>query len=97
MALAGQRGANPPTLAGTALLPAVELDIVWRGGTFPGFEKRLHAQQKDPPLGAAMVHELHRLLPTLVLEEDDGPVAFLFELPTYYRANPFFGPVDHLP
>jgi hypothetical protein len=44
-----------------------------------------------------MVHELHRLLPTLVLEEDDGPVAFLSEIKAYCCADPFFGPVDHLP
>src|ERR1700733_7619723 len=85
------------TLVGAALFPVVELDLVWRGGSFPGFEKRLQAQQKDPPLGAAMVHELHRLLPTLVFKEDDGPVAFLPEVPTYFCTDPFFGPVDHLP
>src|SRR5216684_1903120 len=63
---------EPTGLAGAALVPVVDLDIVWLGRTFPGFEKRLQAHQKDPPLGAAMVHELHRLLPTLVFEEDDG-------------------------
>src|SRR6266478_2179366 len=80
-----------------ALFPAVELDIVWMGRAFSGFEKRLQAQQKDRPLGAAVVHELHRLLPTLLFEEDDGPVAFLPEIPTYLCANPFCGSVDHLP
>src|SRR4029077_5096879 len=44
-----------------------------------------------------MMHELHRLLPTLVLEQDDGPVAFLFELEAYLGADPFFGTVDLLP
>jgi hypothetical protein len=44
-----------------------------------------------------MVHELHRLLPTLVLEEDNGPVAFLPEVETYFCADPFLGPIDHLP
>jgi hypothetical protein len=44
-----------------------------------------------------MVHELHRLLPALVLEVDDGPLAVLLELETYFRADPFLGPVDHLP
>src|SRR6266853_3043988 len=33
--------ANPPTLDSAALVPVVDLDIVWLGGTFPGFEKRL--------------------------------------------------------
>jgi hypothetical protein len=36
-----QTPANPPTLGGAALFPAVELNFVWPGGTFPGFEKRL--------------------------------------------------------
>src|SRR5713226_9517283 len=44
-----------------------------------------------------MVHELHRLLPALVLEEDDGPVAFLSEVKIYFCADPFLGSVDHLP
>ena len=67
------------------------------GRTFAGFEKRLQAQQKDCPFGAAMVHELHRLLPALVFEENDGPVAFLFEIEAYLDADPFLGPVDYLP
>src|SRR6266478_190254 len=67
------------------------------GRAFSGFEKRLQAQQKDRPLGAAMVHELHRLLPTLVFEQDDGPVAFLSEIETYFCADPFLRSVDHLP
>lgn len=82
---------------GCPLVPLVDLDVVWPGGTFPGFEKRLQAHQKDRPLGAATVHELHRLLPTLMFEEDDGVVVVLFELPTYLCADPFLGPVDHLP
>src|SRR6266545_895892 len=79
------------------LFPAVELDIVWGRGAFAGLEKRFQAQQKDAPLGAAMVHELHRFLPTLVFEQDDGPVAFLSEIKTYFCASPFLGSVDHLP
>ena len=61
------------------------------------FEQGLQAQQKDRPLGAAMVHELHRLLPTLVFEQDDGPFAFLFEVEADFCADPFLGPFDHLP
>src|SRR5271165_3900574 len=79
------------------LFPAVELDLVRPGRAFPGFEERLQAQQKHAPFGAAMVHELHRLLPAFVLEKNDGPVAFLFEIETYFCADPFFGPIDHLP
>ena len=67
------------------------------GGTLAGFEQGLQAQQKDRPLGAAMVHELHRLLPTLVFEQDDGPFAFLFEVEADFCADPFLGPFDHLP
>ena len=48
--------------------------------------------QKDTPFRAAMVHELHRLLPTLVFEKDNGPVAVLFEVKTYFCADPFLGP-----
>lgn len=44
-----------------------------------------------------MVHEFHRLLPTLVLEEDDGVVVDLIEAPVHMRGDPFFGSVDHLP
>jgi hypothetical protein len=43
-----------------------------------------------------MVHELDRLLPALVLEEDDGPVAFLLEIEADFCADPFVRPVDHL-
>src|SRR5208282_1348996 len=49
------------------------------------------------PEVAAMMHELDRLPPTFVLEEQDGPVAFLSELEADRRAEPFRGPVDHLP
>src|ERR1700687_3067105 len=91
------RSAFQATSARRILLRVVDLGILWPSGTFPGFDKRFQAHQKDPPLAAAMVHELHRLLPTLVFEEDDGVVAILFELPTYFCADPFSGPVDHLP
>ena len=76
---------------------AADMGVVRVGGSFPGFHKRLQAHQIDRPLGAAMVHEFHRLLPTLVLEEDDGMVACLFEIKTYLGADPFRGPIDHLP
>src|SRR5271170_6743322 len=85
------------SFGGAQLFPAVELDFVWPGRAFAGFEERLEAQQEDSPFGAAVVHEFHRLLPALVLEEDDGPVAVLFEVEAYLCAEPFFRPVDHLP
>src|ERR1700677_3711771 len=80
-----------------ALFPAVQFDFVWPGRAFAGFKKRLQTQQEDRPLCAAMVHELARLLPTLVFEQDDGPIPSLSELETDLRADPFFGPVDPLP
>src|SRR5256885_6050357 len=45
-----------------ASLPAIDLQIVRRRAAFPGFEERLEAQEKDAPLGAAVVHEVHWLL-----------------------------------
>src|ERR1700677_3475178 len=44
-----------------------------------------------------MVHELYRFLPALMFEQDDGPIAPLFEIETDLRADPFYWPVDHLP
>jgi hypothetical protein len=44
-----------------------------------------------------MVHEFHRIPPTLMFEEDNAPVAFLPELKTYFGTDPFFGTIHHLP
>jgi hypothetical protein len=44
-----------------------------------------------------MVHELDRLFPALVLEEHEGPVAFLPELPVYLGADPFLRALDDFP
>src|SRR5262245_45650331 len=76
---------------------ATNMGIVGVGTTFAGFHQRLQAHQIDRPLGTAMVHEFDRLLPTLVLEENDGMVACLFEIETYFCADPFLGSLDHLP
>ncbi len=59
-------------------VPVVNLDVVRIGSTFPGFDKRLEAQQIDGPLGTAVVHKLHRFLPALLLEEDNGVLPILF-------------------
>src|ERR1700761_1173785 len=56
------------------LFPTVELDLVWPGRAFAGFEQRFKAQQENRPLGTAVVHELPGFLPALVLEQHDGPV-----------------------
>jgi hypothetical protein len=44
-----------------------------------------------------MMHELHRLLPALMFEEDAGPVAVLLEIKAYFGADPFLGTIDDLP
>ena len=49
-----------------ASVPIVDLDVVGLGGTLPGLEQGLQAHQENRPLGAAVVHELHWLLPALV-------------------------------
>jgi hypothetical protein len=57
-------------LVNARLFPTVELDLVWPGRAFAGFEQRFQAQQEDRPFGAAVVHKFHRFLPALVLEEN---------------------------
>src|ERR1700733_12532148 len=44
-----------------------------------------------------MMHELHRLLPALVLEQHAGPVAVLLEIEAYFGADPFLRAIDDLP
>lgn len=64
-----------PALPASIRPVAADMGVVRIGTAFPGFDERLQAHQIDRPLGAAVVHEFHRLLPILVLEEDDGVVA----------------------
>jgi len=56
------------------------MGIVRVGTAFARFHERFQAHQINRPLGAAMVHEFDRLLPTLVFEEDDDVLACLFEI-----------------
>src|SRR5205807_830154 len=86
-----------PSLADAILFPTVQLDLVRRGGTFACLQKRFEAEQEDSPLRAAVVHELHRLLPICVLEKDDGPVVVLFNVEAYFCPEPLFGSIHHLP
>jgi hypothetical protein len=79
------------------LFPAIEFDLVWPGATFPCFEKRFEAEQEDRPLRAAMVHELHWLLPVCVLEKEDGPIVILFDVEAYFCPEPLFRSVNHPP
>ena len=67
------------------------------GAPLPVSRSDFRLSRKTTHFGAAVMHELHRLLPTLVFEEDDGPFVSLIELETYLCAQPFLGPVDHLP
>jgi hypothetical protein len=84
-------------MLGLPLVPVVDPNIVWAGRTFPGLDKRLEAHQKRRPFGAAVVHELHRLSPALVFEENDGIVTFLLEIETDGRTDPFFRSFDDFP
>src|SRR5262245_47634837 len=52
-------------------VPVVDLDVVRVRGSFPSFDQRLQTQEEYRPLGAAVVHELHRFFPPLVREEHD--------------------------
>src|SRR5215208_8229478 len=74
-------------------VPVADLYVVGGRGALAGLDEGLQAHQEDRPLGAAVVHELHRLLPALVLEQDDGVVALLFEIETDLGPDPFGGPV----
>ena len=49
------------------------------------------------PLGAAVVHELHRLFPAPVLEQHDRVVAVLTQVPLDRRPDPLLRPVDDPP
>src|SRR5258705_114300 len=85
------------SLTSRSSVPVADPDVVRAGLAFPGLHQRLQTHQENRPLGAAVVHELRWLLPVLVLEEDDGEVAFLPEVETDLRSDPFRGPLDHLP
>jgi hypothetical protein len=63
------------TLSMSKKRPSVPVSILTSCGLaqpLPVSTQRLQAHQEDRPLGAAMVHEFHRFLPALVLEEDDA-------------------------
>jgi len=57
--------------AGRPLIPSVELDVSWRGQRLSRVREATFRLNRKTPTWCAMVHELHRLLPTLVFEEDD--------------------------
>src|SRR5262245_17100003 len=72
----------------TRSMPVADLDVVGRGVALSGFEQLLEAHQVDGPLGAAVVHELHRLTPAFVSEQHDGEAVLLLELEANLRADP---------
>jgi hypothetical protein len=54
------------------LVADVDLQVVGRRATCSGLHQLSQAQEEDGPLGAAVVHEFHRLCPTGVREEHEG-------------------------
>src|SRR5690606_6470227 len=78
-------------------VPVPDLDVVRTWPTFPGLAQRLQAHQESRPLGAAVIHELDGLLPSLVLEEHDREIPRLLEIETNPRTDPLDRPVDNLP
>ncbi len=76
-------------------VPVADLHVVRAGLAFTRLAERLQAHEEGRPLGAAVVHELRRFPPALVLEQHDGEVVFLLELEADFRADPLGGPLDH--
>src|SRR4029453_6132707 len=66
-----------PTSRPTASMPVADHDVVRRGLALAGLDQLLEAHQVDRPLGAAVVHELHGLLPAFVPEQHDREAVLL--------------------
>src|SRR5688572_28216875 len=78
-------------------VPVVDLHVVRMRRAFAALDERLQTQQEHRPLRAAVMHELDGFLPTLVLEAHDRELAFIAQIPTDLRADPFLGAVDDFP
>src|SRR6185295_2580517 len=78
-------------------MPVADLDVarMWCAGS--GLDKLLEAHQERGPLGAAVVHELARLAPTLVREQDDRVVVLPLQAEADVGADPLRRAVGHLP
>src|SRR6266545_277241 len=78
-------------------VPVADPDVlrVWGAGT--GLDQLLQAHQERGPLRAAVGHELDRLAPALVLEQDDRVVALPLQVEADVGADPLRGAVGHLP
>src|SRR5688572_25609196 len=72
-------------------VPVADLDVVRRRPAAPGLHELLEAHQVCRPLRAAVVHELDRLAPALVLEQDDRVLVALVETPIDLRSDPLLG------
>ena len=68
-------------------MPVADLDVARLGVAGAGLEKRLQAHQERRPLGAAVVHEVARLLPALVVEADDREVVLRRKIEADLRAK----------
>jgi hypothetical protein len=55
------------------------------------------AHQVPRPLGAAVVHELHRLRPALMFEHDDRVVTVPTQFPSHGRPDPLLRALNDLP
>src|SRR5690606_9540012 len=93
----GQVHSSVPVAEPRGSVPIADLRIVRARLTLAGLTKRFQAHQEDRPLGAAVVHELHGLLPSFVLEEHDREIALLLEIEADSSADPFVRTVDDLP
>src|SRR6266511_5477588 len=76
---------------------ATDLRVVGKGGERTAFEPASEADQDCRPLGAAVVHELDRLPPVRVREQQHCLSASAFQIEGDGRANPFRGAVDASP
>src|SRR5262245_41709145 len=94
---------EPPTAERSAgegsdgSVPVADLHVAGVGGALPGLEELLEAHEVRAPLGAAVVHELDRLTPALVLEEHDRVLVLLVEIPLHAGADPFLRSVHDVP
>src|SRR5882762_5824059 len=68
---------------------ATDLRVVRKGGERPAFEPSSEANQDRGPLGTAVVHELDRLPPVRVREQQHGLSGSAFQIEGDGRADPF--------
>src|SRR5262245_34067170 len=61
----------PETGGAQRLVPVADPDVVRSRGASTSLSVRLETHQERRPLGAAVVHELHSLLPALMRKEHD--------------------------